>query len=89
MSPRVINAVCWLYLWLCQGCTPVTSIPDGSSFGAEKLKQFVHFGPFDEPERLLGRGIVFLIPWLIIHLLLRKAKNPEATLPYRKPDYLK
>lgn len=81
MTPRRVNAVIWLYLWLCRACTPVGIVPDGSNFGTEKLKQFVEFGPFDDPVRLLGRGVVLLIPFLIIHFMLPKAKKPEPGPP--------
>lgn len=79
MNARTINAVVWLYLWLSRGCTPVTDIPEGSSFWAEKSKQFFEFGPFDDIAMLLGRGVFFLIPWLGIHLMLRKSAAKQGT----------
>jgi hypothetical protein len=74
---RVINTLFWLYLWLSQTLNPVAT--PTSDFWAAKLKQMVTFEPFDDPVRLLGRGMIPIISWFIIDLILRKiAKRRQA-----------
>lgn len=76
---RAINAGIWLYLWL-SGIFVPAIVPEGSDYWTEKAKQLFQFGPFDDIPRLLGRGVWFFLPWLIIHLSLVR-KNGRLRLP--------
>lgn len=75
---RTINAAIWLYLWL-SGILVPSIVPEGGDFWAVKAKQLFQFGPFDDIPRLLGRGVWFFLPWLIIHLSLGKKKRAAPT----------
>ena len=77
---RLINASIWLYLWLSGVFVPLL-VPEGGSYWEEKAKQLIAFGPFDDIPRLLGRGVWFMVPWLVIHLLLGRKKKAPAVSP--------
>ena len=58
---------------------PVASL-DGE-FWQAKADQLVQFGPFDDPYRLMGRGIPILLIWLFVDWHIRrrfKKPAPEA-----------
>ncbi|MBI1274037.1 MAG: hypothetical protein GC131_08140 [Alphaproteobacteria bacterium] len=74
-TARIINAAVWLYLWLSQVMMPVV---DGSDFWAEKGRQLLQFGPFDDPSRLMGRAIIPLILWFVIDRGLKKVKTSKT-----------
>jgi|HubBroStandDraft_4_1064222.scaffolds.fasta_scaffold70518_4 hypothetical protein len=59
------------YLWLSQALTPVARPDD---FWAEKGRQLIRFGPFDDSYRLLGRAAIPFLLWLGIDLLLRRRR---------------
>jgi hypothetical protein len=65
---RIINALVWLYVWLCQILLPVHA-PD---FVDAKIQQLFHFGPFDDLPRLMGRAFVPLVFWAVIDWRLRR-----------------
>lgn len=75
MSARAINAAVWLYLWLSQILMPVTAPGD---FWAQKAAQLVQFGPFDDMPRLVGRGIIPFLFWLLIDFGVRRRQKKRT-----------
>jgi hypothetical protein len=72
---RIINAIIWLYLWLSQALMPV---PRPDDFWAEKAKQLIRFGPFDDSYRLMGQAAIPFLLWFGIDLLLRRRQWSRA-----------
>jgi hypothetical protein len=68
-NARIINALVWLYVWLCQVLLPVHA-PD---FVDAKIQQLFRFGPFDDLPRLMGRAFVPLVFWAVIDWRLRQS----------------
>jgi hypothetical protein len=73
---RIINALVWLYIWLCQVLLPVHA-PD---FVVAKIQQLFRFGPFDDLPRLLGRAFVPLVFWAVIDWRMRQSTQHKSAV---------
>jgi hypothetical protein len=79
-NARIINAMIWLYIWLCQILLPVHA-PD---FVDAKIQQLFRFGPFDDLPRLMGRAFVPLVFWAVIDWRLRQSSRRQSSMDKRR-----
>ena len=79
-NARIINAMIWLYVWLCQVLLPVY----GPDFVDAKIQQLFRFGPFDDLPRLMGRAFVPLVFWAVIDWRLRQSSRRQSSMDKRR-----
>lgn len=80
-SPRILNGIFWLWMWLSSVMMPITA--DTDNYWTAKVSQLFSLNPnIQDTPRLIGNAILPLILWFILDRILKskvKAKSQSTT----------
>lgn len=76
-SPRIVNGIFWLWMWLSSAMMPVTA--DTDYFWAAKVAQLFSLNPnIQDTSRLIGNAILPLILWFILDRILKPKEKTKS-----------
>ena len=76
-SPRILNGIFWLWIWLSSAMMPITA--DTDNYWAAKVAQLFSLNPnIQDAPRLIGNAILPLILWFILDRILKSKEKTKS-----------
>jgi hypothetical protein len=75
---RILNGMIWFWLWLSAAIDFVPDPPDRFRGLFQLSNSFDEAYKVGLPGEIVGRALVFLLPWFLVDRFLRKRGRPKA-----------